>query len=98
MRIGRRAWELAPSVRAADGLGWALTQAGRPDEGFEWGRRALRIGTRDPYFLYHLGMSAHAAGKPRQARVYLRRALADNPRFSPLHAPRAKRVLRELAE
>ena len=94
--IGRRAWKAAPSVRAADGLGWALTQAGRPRAGLDWGRRALRLGTRDPYFLYHAGMSALAAGEPDLARRYLRRALADNARFSPLHAPRARRALRRL--
>src|SRR4029079_4717984 len=28
--LGRRVWRLAPSIRSADALGWALTRAGQP--------------------------------------------------------------------
>ena len=90
---GRQAWQRTPSVRAADALGWALTRAGRPDEGLEWARRSLRIGSRYPSFLYHAGIAARDAGQTREARRYLRAALGVNPHFSPLHAPRAKRAL-----
>ncbi len=94
--LARRGWWRAPSVRAADALGWALTRAGRPAEGYAWGRRALRLGSRDATFLYHAGMSARAAGRVGAARTLLRLALARNPRFSPLYAPRAARALRAL--
>jgi Flp pilus assembly protein TadD len=81
-------------VRSADALGWALGAAGHPTEGLVWARRALRLGSRDPMFLFHAGMTARAAGDGTQARVWLRRALALNPHFSPLYAPRAERALR----
>jgi Tfp pilus assembly protein PilF len=45
-------------------------------------------------FLYHAGMAARAAGERGAARSYLERALALNPHFSPLYAPRARRALR----
>ncbi|MEA2141730.1 MAG: hypothetical protein QOI64_160 [Solirubrobacteraceae bacterium] len=96
VELARAAWRAAPSLRSADALGWALTRAGRPAAGLAWGRRALAPGGRDPSLLYHAGMSARAAGRPAQARVLLRRALARNPRFSPLHAPRARRALEAL--
>jgi tetratricopeptide (TPR) repeat protein len=96
LRLGRRAYAAAPSVRSADALGWALTRAGRPAAGLAYARRALRLGSRDPLFLYHAGMAARAAGEHEAARGYLSRALAANPRFSPLHAPLARRALREL--
>ncbi len=96
VEMARRLWTQAPSVRSADALGWSLTRAGHADEGLAWAERALRLGSRDPLFLYHAGMSARAAGEPQRARRYLQRALADNPRFSPLYAPRAKRALQEL--
>ncbi len=96
LRLGRRGYAAAPSVRSADALGWALTRAGRPAEGLEYARRALRLGSRDPLFLYHAGMAARAAGERAAARDYLARALAANPGFSPLHAPAARRALRGL--
>src|SRR4051794_6201198 len=63
VRLARRAWAAAPSVRSADALGWSLTAAGRPRLGLAWARRALRLGSRDPLFLYHEGMAARAAGE-----------------------------------
>jgi tetratricopeptide (TPR) repeat protein len=92
--LARRAWANAPSVRSADALGWALTAADHPRAGLAWARRALRLGSRDPLFLYHAGMAARAAGDVGQARAWLREALALNPRFSALYAPRAERALR----
>jgi tetratricopeptide (TPR) repeat protein len=94
--LARRGWQRAPSVRSADALGWALTRAGRPAEGYAWGRRALRLGSRDATFLYHAGISARAAGRRSEARALLRRAIASNARFSPLYGPRARRALEQL--
>src|SRR4051812_47710048 len=94
--LARRAWAGAPSVRSADALGWALIRAGKARAGARWAGRALRLGSRDPMFLYHAGMAAKAAGERSVARRRLRAALAANPRFSPLYAPRAVRALREV--
>jgi tetratricopeptide (TPR) repeat protein len=96
VEIARAAWAAAPSVRAADAMGWALTRAGRPHEGLAWARRALRLGSRDPLFLYHAGIAARGVGRNAEARTYLRRALAINPRFSPLYAADARRALQGL--
>jgi tetratricopeptide (TPR) repeat protein len=93
VRLARRGYAAAPSVRSADALGWALTQAGRPAEGFAYARRALRLGSRDASFLYHAGMAARAAGRGDAAHRLLSRALAANASFSPLHAPIAHRAL-----
>jgi tetratricopeptide (TPR) repeat protein len=92
--LAQRAWRNAPSVRSADALGWALTSAGHPRTGVAWARRALRLGSRDPMFLYHAGTSALRAGSTAAGRRWLRAALALNPHFSPLYAPRAERSLR----
>ena len=94
--LARRAWAGAPSVRSADALGWAHTRAGDPVAGVRWAHRALRLGSRDPMFLYHAGMAARAAGERSLARRWLTSALAANPRFSPLYAPRAARALKGL--
>ncbi|WP_259314226.1 tetratricopeptide repeat protein [Capillimicrobium parvum] len=94
--LARAAWAQAPSVRAADALGWSLTRAGRPAEGLRWARRALRLGSRDAAFLYHAGMAAARAGERGDARRLLRASLAGNPRWSPLYAPRARHALEAL--
>src|SRR5436190_1888536 len=92
--LARRAWGAAPSVRSADALGWSLTRAGNPAAGLRWAKRSLRLGSADPAFLYHAGMTARATGHAALAQRWLRRALARNPRFSPLYAPRARAALR----
>jgi tetratricopeptide (TPR) repeat protein len=92
--LARRAWANAPSVRSADALGWALTAAGHPRAGLVWAQRALRLGSRDPLFLYHAGIAARASGARMEARMYLTRSLALNPHYSPLYAPRARRALK----
>jgi tetratricopeptide (TPR) repeat protein len=94
--LARQAWSNAPSVRSADALGWALTRAGRPAEGLAWARRALKLGSADPAFLYHAGIAARAAGRDDLARRWLARSVSLNPRWSPLYAPQAERALRGL--
>jgi tetratricopeptide (TPR) repeat protein len=93
VRLGRSAVQAAPSVAAADAYGWALARAGRPQAALEWARRAVRLGTRDPLLLYHAGIAARDAGRAALARRWLARAIELNPRFSPLHAPAARRAL-----
>lgn len=96
VRVAERAWRAAPSVRSADALGWALTRAGRRDEGYRWMRRAIGLGWREPLVLYHAAMSARAAGDRAATRRLLRRLLEQSPAFSPLYAPRARRALEHL--
>jgi tetratricopeptide (TPR) repeat protein len=93
--FARRAWASAPSVRSADALGWALTRDGKPEAGLEFARKALRLGSQDPLFLYHAGMSADAAGHSRLAHRYLTSALAANLGSTPLQARRAREKLRK---
>ena len=94
---GQAAWDNAPSVRAADALGWALTRAGNPRQGLTYARQALRLGTRDPSFLFHAGMTAKAAGRDAEARRWLQKTLSANPSFSPLHATTARKALTALS-
>jgi tetratricopeptide (TPR) repeat protein len=93
VRLGRRLWADAPSVRSADALGRALTRAGRPAEGLAWVRRALRIGSRDPLFHLHAGIAAKAAGQRDVAARELRTALAGRAALSPLKVREARAAL-----
>lgn len=94
--LAARGRRIHPSIRSDHALGWALTRAGRPEHGARLIARAIDHGWREPIVLYHAGMTAKAAGRKADARRMLRRALAGNPRFSPLYAPRARRALDDL--
>ncbi len=96
VKKAEEAYAFAPSVRAADALGWALTKAGRPERGLAFAERALRLGSRDPLYLYHAGIAAKRAGQDAAALGYLSRLMATAPRFSVLYAPRARAALRGL--
>jgi tetratricopeptide (TPR) repeat protein len=96
LRLGRRAWAAAPSVRSADAYSWALYNAGRLGPAQRFSERAMRLGSRDPYFLYHAGMIARRAGEAGAARRLLGRLVAQSPRFNPLYGPRASRALESL--
>lgn len=88
----RAARAARPSIDGDDGLGWALTRSGRCAEGLVWARRSLRLGTRDPLKLFHLGMAQRCAGQDAAGRASIRAALALNPSFSVLWAPLAHKV------
>jgi hypothetical protein len=47
-------------------------------------------------FLFHAAVAARDARAPRLERAWLERALAANPRFNPLYAPQARRMLEAL--
>lgn len=96
VKLGRAAWAAAPSVRSADALGWALTRSGDARAGLRWAQRALKLGSVDPFFLFHAGVAAARSGDRALARGYLRRAIARNPRFSPLYGPQAAHILHTL--
>lgn len=96
VELGRSAVQAAPSVSSADAYSWALTSAGRGEQALHWAKQALRTGWRDPLARYHAGMAAKLAGNDALARKWLTQALALNPDFSPLHAPRAERALASL--
>jgi len=57
---------------------------------------AMRLGSRDPSFLYHAGLIARRAGQTARARALLTALVGQSPRFNPLYGPRAQRALEEL--
>jgi len=83
VRLGRRVWRAAPSIRSVDALGWALTRSGRPRLGLVWARRALRTASRDPLFRLHAGVAARGAGVPAEAGRDLEPAAKGAAALSP---------------
>jgi tetratricopeptide (TPR) repeat protein len=93
LALARRGWAKAPSTRAADALGWALTRSGDPEAGYRWARKALRLGAVDPLWRAHAGLSAIAAGRAKAGREQLRIAFAHGLDGYPWQAQRARRAL-----
>lgn len=85
-----------PTIKAADLLGWALYQTGDYQEGLQYAKEALKLGTKDPVYRFHAGMLAAKTGDSLLAQDYLSQALAQNKAFSVLYAAEAQRTLDNL--
>jgi tetratricopeptide (TPR) repeat protein len=96
VELGRHAWRYTPSVRAADAYSLALSSAGEHGAALRFSERATRLGSRDPVFLYHAGTVAFRAGRTDRAHTFLARLVRQDPDFSPLYGPRARRALKAL--
>ncbi len=94
----RIAYRDRPSVKAADTLAWALSQAGQQQEAQQYEKLALRLGTQDALFFYHAGMIAYRSGDHAEARARLEQALAVNPNFSMLYVKDARQILEQAAK
>jgi tetratricopeptide (TPR) repeat protein len=94
--LARKALAFRPSIYGHDSLAWALYSAGKCREALPQAMLANRLGTIDPQLSWHLGAIAACAGKPEVARAALERALRRTPRFHPLDAPAARRLLERL--
>jgi tetratricopeptide (TPR) repeat protein len=92
----KAAYAATPTVRAADALGWCLDRTGDIAAARQRSAEALRLGSRDPLFLYHAGAIALAAGDTDSARARLTAALAADPGFSATGARDAHALLASL--
>jgi tetratricopeptide (TPR) repeat protein len=77
--MARRALAARPTIYAADTLGWALRQAGRPAKALPHARAAVRLGTRDAVLWYHLAAVEADLGRTAAARRHLAEAFAISP-------------------
>ncbi len=84
------------SITAQDAYGWALHAVGRNADALPLARQAVRLGSPQPALWYHLGVISAAAGDKAGARKALSKALALNPHFNPLQAPKARALLASL--
>jgi tetratricopeptide (TPR) repeat protein len=90
-RIGQRD---RPSIDGDDVLAWALARNGSCAAALPYSKHALRLGTQDALKFFHRGMIERCLGRTASARVWFRRALALNARFSLIWSPVAARYAR----
>jgi tetratricopeptide (TPR) repeat protein len=82
-------------VYAFDTLAWVCFKRDELAEAKKAIERALSRGTQDPALLYHAGSIYQAAGEGIKGSEFMRRALAIDPRFDAIGAPRARMALRQ---
>lgn len=93
--MAERAAATRQDVNTQDTLAWALYKAGRYEEALAAQGKAMRLGTQNPLFYYHLGMIQSKLGKADEARKSVEKALQINPHFSIRHTAEAKKFLGE---
>jgi tetratricopeptide (TPR) repeat protein len=87
--MARRALAERPTIYAADTLGWALRQAGKPRQALPHARAAVRLGTRDALLWYHLAAVEADLGMTAAARRHLAEAFAISPYLTVRDQPAA---------
>ena len=98
LRYASSAYAARPgAVFVQDAYAWALHRAGRDAEALPIARQALSLGLKSAGLLFHVGSIEAALGDRPAARRDLTAALALCPRFNPLQAPAARRLLADLA-
>ncbi len=96
LAAAKAAYEDRPSLAAADLYAWALYRSGQFEEAKGYSKEALRLGTKEPLYLFHAGMIAKASGDSAAARSFLGSALELNSQFHPRFAEEASAALKEL--
>ncbi|MEK6276838.1 MAG: tetratricopeptide repeat protein [Actinomycetota bacterium] len=94
--LARATLPVRPSVTTADSLAWSLHKAGNQPAALRWSQQAMRLGSRDPHYLYRAGMISLAAGDGDRAERLLSTLESQSPRFNPLYAPQAREALAQL--
>lgn len=96
LMMAERAYQIRPSIFAADSLSWALYKNKQYSEAAKYTPWALILGEHDPTILYHQGMFALANGNTADAKKYLDRALVLHPRFAILWVEQVRDALNSI--
>lgn len=97
LAIARQGIKTRPFMDTHDALAWALHANGQNRDALTESDQALAQGTRNALFHYHRAMIQQALGNTAAAKNDLTEALAINPHFSPLLAPKARAALSALS-
>lgn len=88
-----RDFDSRQDIYAFDTLGWVCYHSGKLDEAKIALDKAMKLGTRDPMLFYHAGAIYIALGQNAKGAQFLSEALAIDPSFDPVAAPKAAQLL-----
>lgn len=80
-------------VNTLDAVAWTYYNAGRYQDALTSIQKAMRLGTQNALFYYHLGMIQKAIGNDADGRAGIEKAIAINPYFSILHSADAAKIV-----
>jgi tetratricopeptide (TPR) repeat protein len=95
VRLAEREAQTRQDVHTLDTLAWAYYRAERYNDALAAEQHALRLGTQNPLFYYHLGMIQNSLGNKSEARANVQKALDLNPHFSIRYAGEAAAFVKE---
>jgi len=96
LELARKELEVRKDIYAYDLLAWALYKNGRSQEALAAMKEALRLGTKDAKLFFHAGMIHYRLGHAKEAKKFLRLAVATNRYFHIFNADVADEALKEL--
>jgi tetratricopeptide (TPR) repeat protein len=94
VKLAQQAAKTRDDVHTLDTVAWSLYRAGQYKEALAAEKRAMRLGTQNALFFFHLGMIYNKLGDTNNAHQNLQKALSINPHFNPRYAQEAADVLK----
>ena len=93
LELAQNEVQVRPDVYTYDALAWVLFKRKQYAVAQEASSKALALNSPEPLFYYHAGMIANALGKAEDAKKFLSKALALNPKFDLRQAEVARKTL-----
>lgn len=90
-------FDVRNDVYTFDAWSWILFKQNKLDEARQYSEKALALKTPEPIFWLHAGLIAEAAGKKAEAKQYLERWQALNPKVDLWLSGSAEAALKRLA-
>ncbi|MEO8286495.1 MAG: tetratricopeptide repeat protein [Chloroflexota bacterium] len=82
-------------IHTMDTLAWAYYQVGRYQDAHSAEQKAMRLGTQNALFFYHMGMIQSKLGDAAGSQISLQKALQINPHFSIKYSKEAAALVRK---
>lgn len=93
--LAEKAATTRADIHTMDSLAWVYYQAGRYPDALKAEQSAMRLGTQNALFHFHLGMIQSKLGDDAASKASLQKALQINPHFSIKYSQEAEALVRK---